>query len=362
MSNRRKGRGTHACKSRRKPKRKTQANESIATPGSMLAHQAGPQNAVPTGFATLVPKTSAEMRPEELKQALEAFSDGINPYGDQVQFPEEEFEALQALAKCILQLPVESVTEFSHDSTVSDRTTEKPFEIDCQPEPRKVNYDHLSQALASGSSIGYYNSDGSFHYVQRRSELPLEQRLATAEQNGESVDELRADEELYVTAASGDLEQVRHRLGDTFPHRLVSLYFRKHRFGIESRVSFFLSTLPPSDRVEILEQIVADDPHNVDAYDKLAMAYLKSGQRREAHRRLERAQAEGLITEAFLNVMNNKLGLLDRSSRGGYGSASNYEEALAQLNRHVEQDDEKICGEFLSIYRAFCALAISRTR
>ena len=54
-------------------------------------------------------------------------------------------------------------------------------------------------------------------------------------------------------------------------------YFKRHRFGSEPPVMSILSLLPPKDRCEILEEIRAFDPNNIHVFDKLSMAYMKSG-------------------------------------------------------------------------------------
>ncbi len=91
------------------------------------------------------------------------------------------------------------------------------------------------------------------------------------------------DEILYLAAISQNQIQVEKLLEGQDAHCLFKLYFVKYPFGTQVPVMFFLSTLPPKDRVIILEEVVSHDPKNLEAYNKLGLAYLKSGRRREAH-------------------------------------------------------------------------------
>ena len=310
-------------------------------------------------------KSWDDMSTDEQQRVMEAFRAGVNPLGDDFELSGDEMERFQMLSELILsgQRLERELIDDDDPFALQGVTEEAPSVADVpsvfDEVSDEVSDDPLARALESGSTVGYYNSDGSFHYVQRRSELPLGQRLRTAEAQGEVGEELRAAEELYLAAASGDAGRVRHLLGDKGAHLLFALYFQKHRLGTEPPVMFFLSTLPPADRVNILEQVVADDRMNLDAYDKLAMAYLKSGRKRDAHKRLEKALAEGCITGAFFNVMSGKVGDLHNSYRGGYGSATNYADALAEFEKHVDQEDERKYGDFLAIYRVFCTVAHS---
>ncbi len=164
------------------------------------------------------------------------------------------------------------------------------------------------------------------------------------------------DDDIYSVALTGDIQKTQRMLEENTAHYLFNLYFRKHPFGSQKYAPIFLSTLPPNDRVKILEQVVDDDPKNQYAYDRLALAYLKDGRRREAHRRLERAMSEGNISASFVGQMTESIRMMHTSSPDGYGSTTNYVEARISLARLVDADDEVNDSNFLSVYKIFCSL------
>jgi hypothetical protein len=60
-------------------------------------------------------------------------------------------------------------------------------------------------------------------------------------------------------------------------------YFSRHPFTSQPAVMTLFSTLPPADRVTVLELLSDDLPSPVRYYDKLCMAYLKAGYTERAY-------------------------------------------------------------------------------
>jgi hypothetical protein len=119
-------------------------------------------------------------------------------------------------------------------------------------------------------------------------------------------------------------------------------------------VILFLSYLPPRDRVVIFRSVLQKDITNQEAYDKLALALLKSGQRDAANALINTAIAQGLISWDFYHAMFNKLALLDRDYQANWSNQT-YTETLLQL-LNLSEDEKRHCEAFLGIMLVFCKI------
>ena len=171
------------------------------------------------------------------------------------------------------------------------------------------------------------------------------------------------DIELYNAAISKDLSQTKYLLVPHTAYYLFKLHFNKYSFGTQFYTPRFLSMLPPKDRVVILEIALLDDKKNYELHNRLAMAYYKVGQKRQAHKFLNDAKSEGNIPVSLYNVMTEKLRQLhilwagEHGTVTEYGSSTSYSEALRNLAKDVDAQDEVDYKEFLAIFHVFCALS-----
>jgi hypothetical protein len=130
-------------------------------------------------------------------------------------------------------------------------------------------------------------------------------------------------------------------------------YFQKRPFGSEMPVLSILSTLPPEDRCRIIERVLELDITNVEAYNKLSMAYIKNNQKNKAFELLKNANKNGNLSNSSYQVLNNKLIELDNNYRGNYGSALGYEQTIEILETKVSSDIKSSHSIFYNIVYNF---------
>lgn len=94
---------------------------------------------------------------------------------------------------------------------------------------------------------------------------------------------------------------------------VVIEYFYNHPVGTELPVLTMLSSLPPCKRIYILERVSQKDQGNIMLIDKLAMAYLKNGEKENAIQYLKREKDNENLDEVIYEQLVDKIELLDRS-------------------------------------------------
>mgnify|MGYP001661374888 FL=1 len=94
---------------------------------------------------------------------------------------------------------------------------------------------------------------------------------------------------------------------------VVIEYFYNHPVGTEPPVLTMLSSLPPCKRIYILERVSKKDQGNIMLIDKLAMAYLKNGEKENAMQYLKSEKDNGNLDEVMYEQLVDKIELLDRS-------------------------------------------------
>ncbi|QQR86536.1 MAG: hypothetical protein IPJ76_18450 [Flavobacteriales bacterium] len=114
-------------------------------------------------------------------------------------------------------------------------------------------------------------------------------------------------------------------------------YFKQRRFGSEPPVMSLLSLLPPKDRCEILEDVRAYDPANINVFDKLSMAYMKSNRMELGLNLIAQGLAGGHLSYDNGQILRQKLESMQANHRGSFGSAQNYGDCQALLASHVQQ-------------------------
>lgn len=85
-----------------------------------------------------------------------------------------------------------------------------------------------------------------------------------------------------------------------------------------------LSLLPPKDRCEILEDIRAYDPANINIFDKLSMAYMKSNKVELGLNLIAQGVAGGHLSFDNGQILRQKLESMQANHRGSFGSTQNY--------------------------------------
>lgn len=132
-------------------------------------------------------------------------------------------------------------------------------------------------------------------------------------------------------------------------------YFKENTFGSEPPVMTILSNLPPKDRCAILEEVLKTDPTNINVYDKLSMAYLKSNNLSAAHNCLEKGRRSGSLSSQNYTVLKGKIDAMNQQFGGVFNSSTNYAQALQGVERNFDQfsGDPHIFG-FVGIISAFC--------
>lgn len=128
-------------------------------------------------------------------------------------------------------------------------------------------------------------------------------------------------------------------------------YFKRRRFGSEPPVMSILSLLPPKDRCEILEEIRAFDSNNIHVFDKLSMAYMKSGRFDQGLQLLLQGTEAGHISHQNSMTLLQKLKSMQANHRGKFGSVQNYSDSKAVLDSHVAE--MKLDGSYQEL-KEFC--------
>lgn len=82
---------------------------------------------------------------------------------------------------------------------------------------------------------------------------------------------------------------------------------------MKSNVSCVCRGLPPCKRIYILERVSKKDQGNIILIDKLAMAYLKNGEKENAMQYLKSEKDNGNLDEGMYEQLVDKIELLDRS-------------------------------------------------
>lgn len=134
-------------------------------------------------------------------------------------------------------------------------------------------------------------------------------------------------------------------------HVGFSDYFRQRRFGSEPPVMSLLSLLPPKDRCEILEDARANDPANINIFDKLSMAYMKSNRMELGLNLIAQGVASGNLSYENGVILRQKLESMQANHRGNFGSTQNYGDCKALLTSHVQEMRSN--GTYAQL-KAFC--------
>lgn len=90
-------------------------------------------------------------------------------------------------------------------------------------------------------------------------------------------------------------------------------YFYNHPIGTEPPVLTILSSLPPCKRIYILERVSQRDQGNILLIDKLAMAYLKNGEKENAMQYLKSEKDKGNLDNRMYEQFVDKIELLEQS-------------------------------------------------
>ena len=135
-------------------------------------------------------------------------------------------------------------------------------------------------------------------------------------------------------------------------------YFIRRGFGTEMPVLTLFSYLPPNDRVEILRNLLTIDPTNVEIFNKLSMALLKSGKFSEAIRLLNDGFEQGIIDGFNYSAMKEKVEFLKQTKGNNFDSTVDYRQTIAL----IEQGKQILanigwlerCEEFNNLVISFC--------
>ena len=95
--------------------------------------------------------------------------------------------------------------------------------------------------------------------------------------------------------------------------KILIKYFKDNPIGSQMEVLTLLSSLPPNNRVYILEEIFNDGQKNTLVIDKLSMAYLKSGDYEKSISFLEEQKNAEIISEKDYRAFVGKIDLLNQN-------------------------------------------------
>lgn len=138
-------------------------------------------------------------------------------------------------------------------------------------------------------------------------------------------------------------------------------YFQRHRFGSQPPVMSILSRLPIKDRCEILSHLHSLDPSNVYIYDKITMAYAKSGDKVNATKYLKDGINRKVVDAFTASHFAEKIEHFAQNA-GNLGSTQNHSQALQLIKQDMSLEDEEMrvqCAEFNRIVCEFCESQIS---
>lgn len=135
----------------------------------------------------------------------------------------------------------------------------------------------------------------------------------------------------------------------------ILAYFDRHPLGSEMPVLTLLSTLPPHDRCIILEVIRTKDSANVEVYNKLSMAYLKSGKESKAYAVLQEGLDTGALDDFTYEQLVEKIRCLSDNMRLATQKPSqSYDETVAILQGPQFAKDAN--GQFSEFYGLLISL------
>lgn len=125
-------------------------------------------------------------------------------------------------------------------------------------------------------------------------------------------------------------------------------YFLKYGFGTVPQTMYYLSILYPSDRVYILLKLLENNLENINLYDKLSMALVKSGNKQFGLAILRKGYDKGVIDSDNYYFMDEKLKMLDKVDNLPYDTQKTIIEKGLQ-----ENDNSDSLIEFIQIISQF---------
>ncbi len=120
-----------------------------------------------------------------------------------------------------------------------------------------------------------------------------------------------------------------------------------------------LSYLPPSDRVIILEHLLNQDSTNLEIYNKLSLAYLKSGNYQKAISLLDNGKNKQVLDSFNYSALKDKIVTLNRTNSNNPNISKDYNQTLGLLDANKAALSNPFVStpslnEFMGIMREFC--------